>query len=320
VNLPIGVAAIAMIAVFLPESVERRQHRIDYLGSLLLLGAVGGLMLILVQGGTLPRMALNVAACLAILAAAGLVAHERSTPEPMLPLELWRNRIIVLGSFGGCAAGAVMMGISAFLPAYVQGAMERTPLAGGLVLGAMSVSWALASILAARVMIWTSYRFTAGLGGAALLTGCAILVAMTPARGVVWAACGSLTIGLGMGFCNTVFIVSIQAAVPWRKRGAATSSAMFLRFIGQALGAAGCGAVLNATLLSRTPNAAGVVDRLLDPAQRSALPPAEAATLSHGLALGLHNAYWLAAAFAAIAFVLAACLPARLNPVRQKVG
>jgi EmrB/QacA subfamily drug resistance transporter len=320
VNLPIGVAAIAMIAAYLPENVERRQHRIDYLGSLLLLGAVGGLMVILVQGGTLPRLTLNVAACLAILAAAGLVAHERSTPEPMLPLELWRNRIIVLGSFGGCAAGAVMMGISAFLPAYVQGAMERTPIAGGLVLGAMSVSWALASILAARVMMWTSYRFTAGLGGAALVSGCAILVAMTPARGVLWAAWGSLTIGVGMGLCNTVFIVSIQAAVPWRKRGAATSSAMFLRFIGQALGAAGCGAVLNATLLTRTPDAAGVVDRLLDPAQRGALPPAEAAALSQGLAHGLHNAYWLAAAFAAVALVLALCLPAHLNPVRQKRG
>jgi hypothetical protein len=182
------------------------------------------------------------------------------------------------------------------------------------------VSWALASILAARVMMWTSYRFTAGLGGAALLAGCAILVAMTPARGVLWAAWGSLTIGVGMGLCNTVFIVSIQAAVPWRKRGAATSSAMFLRFIGQALGAAGCGAVLNATLLTRAPDAAGVVDRLLDPAQRGALPPAEAAALSQGLAHGLHNAYWLAAAFAAVAFVLALCLPAHLNPVRQKRG
>ena len=71
--------------------------------------------------------------------------------------------------------------------------------------------------------------------------------------------------GVGMGLCNTAFIVSIQAAVPWTKRGAATSSCLFLRFIGQALGAASFGAVLNATIQHRAPQAVGLVNRLLEP-------------------------------------------------------
>src|SRR6185312_185915 len=159
VNVPIGLSAVVMLATFLKESVERRQHRIDWLGSLLLLVAFGTLMLALVQAGHLewPVLIGLIAAGLAALVL--LFLHERATAEPMLPLELWRsNRIVVVGSLGSCFAGAVMMGISAFLPAYVQGAMGHTALAGGLVLGAMSVSWAVASIVGARLMARTSYR------------------------------------------------------------------------------------------------------------------------------------------------------------------
>ncbi|HNU69148.1 MAG TPA: MFS transporter, partial [Myxococcota bacterium] len=70
-----------------------------------------------------------------------------------------------------------------------------------------------------------------------------MLVLLRPHHGPWIASLGSFVIGIGMGFTSTVFIVSIQASVPWRQRGAATSSSMFLRFIGQAVGVAGCGAV-----------------------------------------------------------------------------
>ena len=80
-----------------------------------------------------------------------------------------------------------------------------------------------------------------------------MLVALSPADGPIWAGLGSLVIGIGMGFCSTVFIVSIQASVPWRQRGAATSSSMFMRFVGQSTGAAGCGAVLDGTMPDQGP-------------------------------------------------------------------
>ena len=157
----------------------------------------------------------------------------------MLPLELWRNRVIVVGSLGNFTSGAMMMGVAAFLPTYVQGAMGRGAIDGGLVLGAMSVSWALASFAAGRIMVRTSYRLVAILGGLSLSVGCAMLAVLRPADGPLWAAAGSLVIGIGMGFCSTVFIVSIQASVPWRQRGAATSSSMFMRFVGQSVGRLG---------------------------------------------------------------------------------
>ena len=224
VNVPIGLGAIVMIGVFLREEVHRRSHRIDWAGSLLLLLAFGCLMLAMVQSGTLGGATLTILTTIGVIALIALYLQERTTPEPMLPLELWRNRVIVVGSVGNFTAGAMMMGVAAFLPTYIQGAMGRPAVEGGLVLGAMSVTWALASLLAGRIMTRTSYRLVAILGGVALAAGCAMLADLKPADGPIWAAAGSLVIGIGMGFCSTVFIVSIQASVPWRQRGAATSS------------------------------------------------------------------------------------------------
>ena len=317
VNVPIGIAAIVMIAAFLREDVRHRQHRIDFAGSVLLLLAFSSLMLALVQSGSLNHTTVTALTVTGVTALVVLVLHERRTPEPMLPLDLWRNRVIVVGSLGNLTSGAMMMGVAAFLPTYIQGAMGRGAIVGGLVLGAMSVSWAFASLAAGHIMLRTSYRFVAVLGGVSLSTGCVMLATLTPADGPVWAAVGSLVIGIGMGFCSTVFIVSIQASVPWRQRGAATSSSMFMRFVGQSTGAAGCGAVLNATMLHLDPGAVHAVERLLDAPVRLAMTPAELAHLTDVMARSLQNAYLLATGFAVLTLLIATRLPARLSPAHH---
>jgi EmrB/QacA subfamily drug resistance transporter len=317
VNVPIGVASTLMIALFLREEVHRRQHRIDWAGSLLLLVSFGALMLALVQSGNLSATMLWVLTTTGLIALAALYVHERSTPEPMLPLELWRMRVIVVGSLGNFGSGAMMMGVAAFLPTYVQGAMGRAAIDGGLVLGAMSVSWALASFVAGRIMVHTSYRFVAVVGGLSLSIGCMMLLMLNPADGPLWASAGSFVIGIGMGFCSTVFIVSIQASVPWGQRGAATSSSMFMRFVGQSVGAAGCGAVLNATMLHLDPGAVHTVERLLSHTDRLAMTPAELVHLTAVMSASLHNAYLLATAFAVLTLLIAFQMPARLSPTRR---
>ena len=215
VNVPIGLGAVVMIAVFLREEVHRRSHRIDWAGSLLLLLAFGSLMMTVVQSGSLSRPTLAALLATGIGALVALFIHERSTLEPMLPLELWRNRVIVVGSLGNFTSGAMMMGVAAFLPTYIQGTMGCSPIAGGLVLGAMSVTWAMASIVAARIMLRTSYRLVAIVGGMALAIGCAMLVALQPADGPVWAAIGSLVIGPGLGIVaptrSSDFVVDVHA-------------------------------------------------------------------------------------------------------------
>ena len=228
--------------------------------------------------------------------------------------------MIALGNLGGFTNGALIMAVSGYLPTYVQGAMGGSVLSAGLVLGASSVSWAFASVAAGRLMVRTSYRRVAVIGGLSLVAGSLLLVALEPARGLAWAATGSFVIGIGMGFCNTAFVVSIQASVGWGERGVATSSYMFMRIVGQAVGAAMFGAVLNFGLSRHAPPAGDSVNRLLDPGLRHSLGTAEFAHLSDAIASSLHFVYIIAGLAAAITLLLACALPAALSPTRPRAG
>jgi MFS family permease len=123
-------------------------------------------------------------------------------------------------------------------------------------------------------------------------------------------------IGIGMGFCNTAFLVSTQASVGYGERGMATSSIMFMRIVGNSVGAAVYGAILNYGVSRRIPEAGEAVNRLLQPASRHELSPAMIARVSDAIAAGLHNVYVLAAMVAIICLLLALALPARLSPTR----
>jgi EmrB/QacA subfamily drug resistance transporter len=317
INLPIGAATFLMFGLFFDEDRAPRRHRIDYPGSLLMVFGAAALMLALVEFGNAAAASTVAAFAAAGIGALALLAlHERGAAEPILPVRLWRDRVIALGSLSSFSCGVVMMSINAFLPLYVQGAMGRSPTAAGLALGAASVSWTFASLAAGRLMIRTSYRLAAVIGGASLIAGTAVLTALGPGSPLALAGAGSLLMGVGMGFCNTAFLVSTQASVGWEQRGMATSSIMFMRIFGNSVGAAIFGAILNFSVGRRILHAGDAVNRLLQPGARHGLGAAELARLSAAIASGLHNVYVVAGAVAIVSLVLAWALPARLSPTR----
>jgi EmrB/QacA subfamily drug resistance transporter len=319
VNLPVGIISIAMFALFLHERVERREHRIDYLGGVLLVVGIGALMLALVQAMTLDAPVIAALVALGAGALAWLFIHEQRAVEPMIPFGLWRRRVLALGNLGGFGAAATYMAVSALLPIYVQGVMGRSPGISGLVVGTASVSWMFASIAAGRLMIRTSYRLTAAIGGASLVAGCAVLLMLDPAAGALLPATGSFLIGIGMGFCNTTFLVSIQGAIEWHERGVATGSQMFMRMIGQAVGAALFGAIVNYGVHQRLPGADDAVNQLLHLASRLTLGAEEIAQRAAAVALSAHDAFLVAALIAAITLVVGLGFPRALSPIRSPV-
>lgn len=314
VNLPIGIIAITMIAAFLREDLKPRMHSIDYLGSTLLVVGSGALMLALIQANELSKTLLWTLLAVAAVGVAALIRHERVAPEPMLRLDLWKNRVIAIGNLGSASMGAVMMGITAFLPAYVQGAMGRSPVVAGLALTAMSLGWSAVSGVAGRVMLRHSYRIAAMAGGLSLIVGDIVLVLLQPSLGPVWAGAGALFIGVGMGFLNTTFLVSVQSSVGWHERGTATSSLLFMRMLGQSIGVAVFGGVFNYVLFAGKAESSDVVDRLMEPSLRQGLPASEIARLTSEVATALHEVYLIALAMAALTLILTALLPAGHSP------
>src|SRR5215475_5444134 len=104
----------------------------------------------------------------------------------MLPLPMWRRRGVALCNLAGFGASAVMMAVSALLPSYVQGVMGKSPALAGVVISAQSISWMFAAFAAGRVMIRTSYRVAASIGGLSLVIGAVMLAMLEPGGGWLW--------------------------------------------------------------------------------------------------------------------------------------
>ncbi|HKX06562.1 MAG TPA: MDR family MFS transporter [Stellaceae bacterium] len=309
INLPAGLFSIGLLMLFLREDLAPHEHRIDYSGSALLMVGSGALMLALTQAHELSRSMFYGLLAAAAVTIGIFLRHERVAAEPMLRLDLWRNRVIAVGNVAATTIGAVMMGITAFVPAYVQGAMGRSPLVAGFALTTMSLGWTGATTIAGHVMVHMSYRAAAVMGGLSLIAGNVVLILMQPSSGPVWAGTGACLIGMGMGFCNTTFLVSIQSSVQWEERGTATSSMLFMRMVGQSLGVALFGAVFNTVLFGTGAESGDVVNRLMEPTLRLGLAPEEIARLTDEIGRALHAVYWIALIISAISLLLGMLLP-----------
>jgi len=311
VNVPFGILCIIIIARFFDERIERQAHRIDYAGSVLLAAGIGTLMFVLVMAGNLPgtlAVALSVVAAILI---AALIAHELHTAEPMMPLRLFRIRVIGVANAANFAIGALAMGITAFLPTYVQGAMGLSAVLAGATLGATSAAWTVGALVASRTLAWMTFRATALSGGVMLVAGSAFLIMLTPASSIWLAIAGAAVIGFGFGYANLVFIITTQAAVGWEQRGAVTASNLFMRQLGQAIGTAAFGAVFNLGLYTRIPDAGDVVTKMMDPAARSQMPAFDVARYATAIAASLHAIYIVAGLLGLTIFLLTLALPSK---------
>ena len=316
INLPIGLAAVALFSLYFDERLETRRHEVDYPGAALLVLGIGASMIALVQWRNLTGETIVFLLVTGAIGLAALTAHERRAKEPIVPFRLWHRPVIAIGDFGGLTIGMVLMGVTAFLPIYVQGAMGLGPMVAGMVIGAQSMSWSLAGIAAGWVMVRTSYRTAGVIGALSLTVGTAMLIALDPARGALWAISGACIVGIGMGFCNTTFLVSVQMSVGWNERGVATSSVLFMRPLGQMVGAALGGAILNLGIQRYAPEAAATVDRLFDPGLRKGLGAADVAHLSEAIAQSLHEVYIIGCLAALVTLAMVLKLPAGLSPAR----
>lgn len=314
INVPVGLACIAVVLRSYHEQIARVAHRIDYLGSTLLALGIGTLMYVLVDLGNMPPPVATGLACAGVLLLAALVFHEMRAPEPMMPLSLYRIRVIAVANAGNVFIGAMVMGITAFMPTFVQGALGKSAVAAGSVLGALFVGWTFGSIGGARLQLVWSYRTIAIAGAGPVIGGSAFLAALYAGSDIAWVFVGLALLGFGFGIFNSVFVVSTQGAVEWAMRGAATSSLIFMRQIGQAVGSSTFGAVFNLGIYSRIPNASGVVAELVEPGRRALIPPVQLARDAAAVAQSLHEVYATVFVLGVAVSALAIALPRNLRP------
>lgn len=254
INVPFGLLSGLLILIGFKEQVARSRPALDYAGTLVLSGAIIALLFALLQGGSswawLSMQSISLFAIFLLLLASFLWLERRAS-EPILPLSLFRNRIISVANIGGLILGVTLFGVTTYVPLFVQGVKGGSATDAGIALIPLLFSWPVAAMLSGRLVLNWGYR-TIAVGGAVLTTvGAALLLFFRQDTGLVVIITAMVLIGTGMGLDSTAFILSVQNAVPWRLRGVATASTQFARTIGGTIGVAFMGTVLNIQLAQR---------------------------------------------------------------------
>ncbi len=296
VNIPFGLASLLLIGLALRERIVRRPHRIDYAGALALTAGLALLLLGLLRAGEGRGWAApDVVGSLAVgaLLLGVFLRVESRAGEPVLPLRLFRRRLIGVVFAGGVLIGAGMFGVTSYLPLFVQGVLGGTAITAGTVVMPFALGWSLASTASGRIILRFSFRTSVVAGMTAMLLA-GLLLQFVPGRAeLLWPVVVAALFGIGMGFSSTAFIIAVQNAVGWEERGIVTALVGFSRTIGGAVGVAALGTVLSAAMRSRLGMATSETssNALLNPELRAALDPAQLATLRAALADALGAVY-----------------------------
>jgi MFS family permease len=248
-NLPIGALAAAGFWAFLHEKTARGRGRIDHLSAGIFTVAIAAIMADLTAISTSGRLEIGLTTLVALVAVVLFVLQERRSPEPMISLELWGRRPIAAANGASLLAGMVMIGLTTFLPMFVQGVMQKSPLIGGFALSAMVLGWPIGATVGVRGFRRFGVRSVLRVGGVLIPLGSLVFLVLNGESSPIVAGLGSLVIGLGMGLSSSASIILIQEIVDWSERGSVTASFLFARSLGSTFGATVFGAVLNFGLL-----------------------------------------------------------------------
>ncbi len=304
VNLLPGLACAAVLLLAYHERVERHEHRLDVAGAALLAAGVV-LLLLSARSGGAALLALPAAAA-ALLAFA---AVERRAGEPLLPLDLFGERVMAVASAAAALAGAAMIATVTYVPLWVQGVQGGSPTQAGAAIAPMAVGWPIASALGGRFLPRLGYRLLVR-GGLCLAAASALALWLSLGAGAGPRTFQALTalFGAGMGFSNTPLVIAVQTSVPWNRRGVATASTLFFRTIGGTLAVGLLGGLLTASL-SAAGAPPGAADRLLGP-ERALLDPSLLTGLAGALRSGLGRVFACVAAVALAAGAVSFLFPA----------
>jgi EmrB/QacA subfamily drug resistance transporter len=316
VNLPVGVIALIVVAAVLPSRVGGIRRSVDYLGTIMIGGAASSLVLLTSLGGVSYPWGSGPIITLGVLAVAFTVCFilaERRAAEPVLPLHLFRHRVVTAGAAVGFVVGFAMFGALTYLPQYLQIVKGVSPTSSGLRLLPMMAGLLGTSILTGQLITRLGrYKVFPVVGTAVMTVGLYMLSHLSPTTSALAASAGMFVLGVGIGGTMQVLVIAVQNAVEYTDLGAATSAATFFRSIGGSFGTAIFGAIFDNVLPG---NIAGALHGLAlppgvgvrsgaSPATLAKLPPAVHAALVSGYSSSIRTVFLAAVPVGALAFAL----------------
>jgi EmrB/QacA subfamily drug resistance transporter len=251
INIPFGVLIILLLTFFFPHvRPGLRKHRVDYAGMMTLVLTVVPFMLALTWAGVeyewLSFPILFTFGFSAVMLLLFIIVESRAK-EPILPLWIFRNRIVSVASIVTFILGFGMFTGIIFIPLYFQGVLGSSATASGSFLTPMMLGVVVGSIISGQVLSRAGghYRIQGAVGIILMGLGLFLLSGMTVETSYATAVMNIIIVGLGLGITMPVYVIAIQNAVPYTIMGVATSTNTFFRSIGGAFGLAIAGSIMN---------------------------------------------------------------------------
>ena len=324
INVPLGLLALAVIAAAFHSPAVHVRHRIDYLGASLLAGGLSAIVLFTSLGGTTwpwgsaQIVALMVVGVLALVAFAFV---ERRAAEPILPLELFRNRTFSVTSAIGFVVGFALFGGITYLPLYLQIVKAHSPTESGLLLTPMMAGVLVTSIGSGQLISRLGRYKPFPIVGTALMTVAMYLLSGLSVEMPIWqTAFYMLLLGFGLGMTMQVLVLAAQNAVPYEQLGVATSGSTLFRQVGGSIGVSIFGAIFANQLAANLADALppGTEIPATSPQVVAQLPPALHTVYLDAFAAALGPVFAVAAAVSLVAFLLTWLL--REVPLRKSAA
>jgi EmrB/QacA subfamily drug resistance transporter len=311
VNVPLGLIALTVISIVFQPRTDHAKHAIDYLGATLLAGGIAAIVLYTSLGGTTyawgsaQMIALVVAGVVALVA---FVLVEARAKEPILPLELFRNRVFSVTSAIGFIVGFALFGAVTYLPLYLQDVKGHSPTESGLLITPMMAGVLVTSIASGQLISrFGRYKPFPVAGTAIMAVGLFLLSRLHVDTSTVTAGVYMLVLGLGLGMVLQVLVLAAQNAVDYKYLGVASSGSTLFRQIGGSIGVSVFGAIfanqLASNLASKIP-AGAQLPAAPNPAALKQLPGAIHTAYITAVADALQPVFLAAAGIAVVAFLL----------------
>jgi EmrB/QacA subfamily drug resistance transporter len=258
INVPVGLAAIALALRFVPESRAPRPRRFDPIGQALVIVLLSTLTYGIIeapgQGWTSPVIVGAFAASLASLV--GLLLYEPRRPEPLLELHFFRSVPFASAVALAIAAFAVLGGFLFLNTLYLQDARGFSPVRAGLATLPMALTVVVASPLSGRLVGRTGPRLPLAIAGVASLAGSLLLIGTDPSTPLARLFAAYVLFGLGFGFVNAPITNAAVSGMPRAQAGVAAAVASTSRQVGSTLGVAVAGAIVTSGLAGSSLSAA----------------------------------------------------------------
>ncbi len=252
INLPLGLLALAVIEKVLHLPKNLHKHKIDYAGAALMVGGVSSLLLVTVWGGqqyAWSSPTIIGLSALTVLLTGLFIRQESRAKEPILNLQLFKNKVFNVSVPVLFIMGAALFGSLIYVSLYFQIVNGLTPTAAGLHLVPMSLGMIPASMFVGRSIAKRGkYRIFPIVGMGVVTLSMALLARLTITTSSGLISLYLFMLGVGMGLVMQVITMAVQNSIPRSEMGAGTAATGFFRSLGAAIGSAAFGALLTAQL------------------------------------------------------------------------